>query len=79
MDAKIRKITEVFGLSADPEANDAPSFPELLQSIADLQKLASNCRDDLDVQTVSRPPFLIERGAARVVFLRPPLLWSPFE
>lgn len=53
MDAKIRKITEVFGLSADPEDNDAPSFPELLKNIADLQKLASDCRDDLDVQTVS--------------------------
>ena len=53
MDAKIRKITDVFGLSADPEDNDAPSFPELLKTIADLHKLASDCRDDLDVQTVS--------------------------
>eukprot|EP00752_Nemacystus_decipiens_P016768 g15005.t1 len=51
MEAKIRKITDVFGLSADPEANDAPSFPELLQNITDLQKLGATCRDDLDVQT----------------------------
>eukprot|EP00903_Cladosiphon_okamuranus_P010191 g9650.t1 len=51
MDAKIRKITEVFGLSADLDDNDAPSFPELLKNITDLQKLASDCRVDLDVQT----------------------------
>lgn len=52
MDAKLRKITEVFGLNADPEVNDAPSFPELLQSIADLQRMASDCRDDIDQQNV---------------------------
>lgn len=55
MDAKIRKITEVFGLSANPDNDDAPSFPELLQNIADLQKMASDCRGDIDAQTVSSP------------------------
>ncbi len=53
MDAKIRKITEVFGLSADPDDNDAPSFPELLKTINELQQNAADCRDDVDVQKAS--------------------------
>ncbi|CAM9925985.1 unnamed protein product, partial [Pylaiella littoralis] len=52
MDAKLRKITEVFGLSADPEVNDAPSFPELLKNITDLQRNASEFRDGISQQSV---------------------------
>ena len=50
MDAKIRKITEVFGLSADPDDNDAPSFPEMLKTMSELQQNAADCRDDIDFQ-----------------------------
>ncbi|CAM9880458.1 unnamed protein product [Ectocarpus sp. 12 AP-2014] len=52
MDAKIRKITDMFGLSANPDDNDAPSFPEMLRNIGDLERLALGCRDDIDEQTV---------------------------
>lgn len=52
MDAKIRKITEMFGLSSDPTDNDTPSLPEMLKSISDLQQASYDCRDELDVQTV---------------------------
>ena len=71
MEAKIRKITDVFGLSADPEANDAPSFPELLKSIADLQRLSTVSRDDLDVQTVSEAPVTIGEVQQVVMSLHP--------
>lgn len=52
MDAKIRKITDMFGLSANPDDNVAPSFPEMLRNIGDLERLALGCRDDIDEQTV---------------------------
>ncbi|CAN0487829.1 unnamed protein product [Ectocarpus sp. 8 AP-2014] len=51
MDAKIRKITDMFGLSSNPDDN-APSFPEMLRNIGDLERLALGCRDDIDEQTV---------------------------
>lgn len=52
MDMKLRKINSMFGMDADGDEDVSFSYPEMLNTIADLRREADLVREALAAQEV---------------------------